>query len=272
MKTLAVYGVGLIGASLALAARKHDLFDRILGCDVNADNLARAISLGVCNGELVESDQVDAVCIAVPTNHIASIVTSAVKRFGPDLPIFDVGSLKSTILLELDCVPRNFVPCHPIAGSSNSGSESADLRLFEDSVCVLTPTPDTGDQFIEQVRRIWESIGSEVILRDPDTHDATLALTSHMPHLLGFAIVNVLSRREGYDKFIGAGFRDFSRIAGSNAKVWSSILSDNAKFIVNELHAVVKSLEDIMTLASRDEEALNDRLEKISSFRRSLDA
>ena len=176
------------------------------------------------------------------------------------------------MLDELDSVPQNYVPGHPIAGSNLSGAQAATDALFDNSVCVLTPTAETNELCVAQVSDYWTSIGVEVVCQTPEQHDETLALTSHIPHLLSFALVDLLSNKNGYEKYSGKGFRDMSRIASSDATVWTNILVDNAEYIAKDLRELSETLDRLAELASTDKQQLKDRLGQISTYCRNLNA
>ena len=270
MKTLGVIGVGLMGGSFALAAKKTGLFDRVLGDDREKKDLDKAISTNVCDGELREADDVEAICIAVPTEDIAELVQSVAKSYSDSVTIFDVGSVKASILKALNPIPPNYVPCHPITGSHRRGIDAADASLFDETVCVVTPDFNTKEWCIERTCEYWDTIGANVVVQTPEEHDQTLSMTSHLPHLLSFALVDVLSKRQGYEEFLGNGFRDFSRIAGSDPRVWSNILVDNASFIAKDLREISHSLDQLVDLARSDKQKLKDRLEEINTYYRKL--
>lgn len=270
MKTLGVIGVGLMGGSFAFAAKKTGLFDRVLGDDREKKDLDKAISTNVCDGELREADDVEAICIAVPTEDIAELVQSVARSYSDSVTIFDVGSVKASILKALNPIPPNYVPCHPITGSHLSGVGAADASLFDDALCVITPHADTEDSFVELACEYWSAIGAKVVIQTPEEHDRTLSLTSHLPHLLSFALIDVLSKKDGYEEFLGNGFRDFSRIAGSDPRVWSNILVDNANFIAQDLREFTHTLEHLVDLARTDKQQLTDRLKEINTYYRKL--
>lgn len=271
MRTLGIVGTGLIGGSVALACRERGIFDEFAGLDKDCSKLEIAIQLGVCDRPLTSGENLDAICVSVPTGSIASTIESLSTQFSADVPIFDVGSVKGSILKELHEVPENFVPSHPIAGSEKSGAHEARADLFNDSVCVITPSSGTNSRCVDRVKEIWEGIGARVIELSPETHDVSLGLTSHLPHLLSYAIVEMLSEEnEIAHGLVGTGFKDFSRIAEGDARVWSDILSANAGVLAEQTDQLIEKLLEIVRLAQTDKRALSKRIDQVRSFRQSL--
>ena len=230
MSVLLLVGTGLIGGSFALAARAHGLFDRVIGTDSNPEALSTACSLGIVERPETSIDPTG-VCIATPVSQIAKQVADAATRY-PGVPIFDVGSVKTMVVDSLrnkGTVPPHFVPCHPIAGSEKVGARAARADLFQGRSVIITPVEETNPETVATVESWWRRIGAIVASHDPGTHDRIIAATSHLPHLVAFALMEIL---EGLDEraieaYIGDGFRDLSRVAASDPTIWSDILQAN---------------------------------------------
>ena len=268
MRVLLVVGTGLIGCSFALAARANGLFDRIVGIDSNPEALATARSLGIVGPE--ESFEPTAVCVATPVSRIADCVVDAAARH-PGVPIFDVGSVKATVLDTLRAsgeVPPNFVPCHPIAGSETAGARAARADLFQQRSLIITPVDETDPDTLARVESWWRHVGAVVTVQDPGAHDRIIAATSHLPHLVAFALMEVL---DGIDEkflpaYIGDGFRDLSRVAASDPTIWSDILHANREATLQ----LAGQLGARLTIDG-DKAALKRRIANARDFRVGLD-
>lgn len=269
MSSLLLVGTGLVGGSFALAARRAGLFDRVLGMDASAEALEQALSHGVIDAETMQTpEDIAGVCVAVPVAAIAECVAKACAAM-PGVPVFDVGSVKATVLDALSPVPASFVPCHPIAGSERQGAAAADATLFQGCRVVLTPADATDADAVATVRGWWQEIGAETIIEDAARHDDMLSVTSHIPHLLAFALMQVAHEANALDH-VGGGFRDFTRIAGSDADVWSQILTANADAVARRLDEFSSRLKELANAAQDDPAALRAAIAKVSAMRRNL--
>ena len=269
MKVLLLVGTGLIGGSFALAARASGLFDRIVGIDSNPDALETARALGIVEGG-GPSFEPTAICIATPVSRIAECVADAALRY-PGTPIFDVGSVKATVVDALRAsgrVPRDFVPCHPIAGSETGGASAARADLFKGRSVIITPVDETDSAAVAKVESWWRQVGAAVTLADPRSHDRLVAATSHLPHLVAFALMEVLGENddENLSAYIGDGFRDLSRIAASDPTIWSDILQENREPVLR----LAAQLATRLTI-NEDKAALQHRIARARSVRIGLD-
>ncbi len=222
---LTIVGIGMIGASFALACR--GAFDRISAVDPNPAHLSAAEAAGIIDRGLeAVPAEATAVLIACPSDRIARWVVELADHPGI---VFDAGSVKGAILEEIlqlhGSVPSNFVASHPIAGLERSGPEAADATLFQDRKVIITPTGETDAARQAQVAAWWSAAGAQVETMEPAAHDAVYARTSHLPHLLAFAYLLGIERDDLVHT--GGGFRDFSRIGGSDPVMWSSIFERN---------------------------------------------
>lgn len=254
---LTVVGTGLIGASFAKAARRRGLSDDIVGLDTNAENAAAALRLGLID-RIVDAVPRDAaaVLLAVPVDGIADWVRRLADHPGT---LFDAGSVKAPIIESLKArdgaLPPRYVPCHPIAGSERSGPEVADGDLFAGRQAVLTPVPETDPAAIERVRALWRGVGADTQLMSAADHDRTMAVTSHLPHLLAFAYLDQVEA--GHLPHTGGGFDDFTRIGTAAPNLWTSILGLNRDPLIAALAAFKDSLDRFeRALANDDREAL----------------
>lgn len=279
MSHLHVVGTGLIGASFAMAARQAACFTRITGADTNPSRIGRALELGAIDAQ---SDGLgaDAVLVAVPVGQIARVVVD-LERTGVarSSTLFDVGSAKQQPLAELTealgSVPTNFVPCHPMAGSEQSGPEAASAGLFRAKHVFIMPSRETGRAHLDRVRDWWQACGAVVKETSPEHHDAAVALTSHLPHLLAAAFMTLVADRDdaAIMQFAGSGFADFTRIAGGDPALWRDIVGSNRSAIrarLNEFIALLGELE--ADLGSGRLESLEALLSRAQRMRRSFSA
>ena len=270
MPTLLLVGTGLIGGSFALAAKANGLFDRVIGADENPEALQEALQLGVIDAidEDSNDDTFAAACIAVPVGSVADCVRASVARASV---VFDVGSVKGTIVEALDPVPANYVPCHPIAGSERGGPAAARADLFNGCTVVLTPERETDAGATATVSRYWHTVGAKMSFGSAAEHDRRFALLSHLPHLVAFAFMEVVAEA-GSPPGGGGGFRDFTRIAGADADVWADILHANAPHLQAYVASLRASLQDLADAAQTGSGALRERIKAAAQAKRAIDA
>ncbi|NAO96956.1 bifunctional prephenate dehydrogenase/3-phosphoshikimate 1-carboxyvinyltransferase [Halomonas sp. Choline-3u-9] len=255
---LLIVGLGLIGGSLAAALRAVGFQGQIVACDPDEAEIARGIEMGLIDSGSTHLDEqvndATMVVLAVPVLAMESVMASlseALPNASADVVITDVGSTKATIRAcaqrVFGQVPTNMVLGHPIAGSEKSGVAAANPRLYVDHKVILTPELNVDREALQRVRCLWEACGADVLEMDVERHDQVLARTSHLPHLLAFSLVDTLARQdERLDifRYAAGGFRDFTRIAGSDPVMWRDI------FIANK-QAVLASLDDFEAGLSR---------------------
>lgn len=248
---LLIVGLGLIGGSLAAALRASGFNGQIVACDPNASEVALGVELGIIDAggtqlaKLLEG--VSMVVLAVPVLAMESVMqtlSEGLSAAADNVAITDVGSTKATIRecaeRVFGCVPSNMVLGHPIAGSEKSGVAAANPSLYVNHKVILTPEPDVNADALVRVEALWQACGAQVLQMSVERHDQVLARTSHLPHLLAFSLVDTLARQdERLDifRYAAGGFRDFTRIAGSDPVMWRDI------FIANR-DAVLSSLDD----------------------------
>lgn len=252
-KRLCIIGTGLIGGSIARAAREQGLCDSVVayGREKNLPNLRRAVELGVIDAFYTDMGQAlagaDLVIVATPVGTMQSIFDSIKPYWNPQTIYSDAGSTKGSVVeavrLAFGHVPSNFVPAHPIAGAERSGVEAAMADLYKNRRLIITPLADTDPEAVEKLSEFWRGIGSSVSLMSVEHHDTVLAATSHLPHVLAFALVGMLGRKDEQReifKYAAGGFKDFSRIASSDPTMWSDICLANK----DELIPLVQQLKD----------------------------
>ena len=240
--TVVIVGVGLIGGSVGLALRARGAAGRVVGVDLDAANLRRALDLGAIDaaapGLAEAAADAEVVVVAAPVTATVPLVREAARVGGESLLITDVGSTKARIVAEVEADPRaraRFVASHPIAGSERQGAGHARADLFGGRVVALTPTDRTPTDRVERARAFWRSLGATPWEVDPVAHDAHLALTSHLPHAVASALAAVVPP----DLFpLAAGaYRDGTRVAGADAALWAGIFLDNRRPLLDALAA-----------------------------------
>ena len=260
IQRLTIIGVGLIGGSLARALRRKEACGEIVGCGRNTTNLQQAIDLGVIDRyETQPANAVkdaDMVVVAVPLGTMAPMFAAICEALSPQAIITDVGSSKASVVTvakqHLSQHWPRFVPGHPIAGTEKSGVIASFAELFENHRVILTPLAETDSQALTKVTTMWTQTGAEVVNMSVEHHDEVLAATSHLPHVLAYSLVNTLAKMETRTeifRFAAGGFRDFTRIASSDPRMWHDICLANRD-------ALLKVLENFNTDLSQLVEAI----------------
>ncbi len=270
IKKLTIFGVGLIGGSLALALKKARFVETIVGCSRDEAHLRKAVDLGVIDDfELdpkLAAQGADIIFLSVPMRAMKQVMGEFASIVGPDTIITDGGSSKASIVAAAEnvfgSVPPNFVPGHPIAGREKSGVTAAIESLYQDHKVILTPLRQTNPNAIATVRRMWESVGAHVETLKVKQHDSVLAATSHLPHVVAYAMVETLSKTTYVDEifhYAAGGFRDLSRIASSDPTMWRDICLENKQAILEMIDAYQQNLDSIKSkIAGDDAEGLLD--------------
>ncbi|MGZ8151992.1 MAG: bifunctional prephenate dehydrogenase/3-phosphoshikimate 1-carboxyvinyltransferase [Methylovulum sp.] len=263
---LCIIGVGLIGGSVARAARQLNLCKRIVayGRQEDLQNLQTAKLLKVIDDYYLEIgnavQDTDCIVIAAPVGAIETVF-ALLKPFWSEHAVYtDVGSTKSNVILAAERVfggvPGNFVPAHPIAGAEQSGVEASLPDLFLNKRLIITPTSHTQPEAIQKIKCFWEQLGASVSMMDVDHHDSVFAATSHLPHILAFALVDMLGHRDEQDeifKYAASGFKDFTRIASSDPTMWLDICSANKNEIVPLIQQLKMELDKIQRMLEQDD-------------------
>lgn len=260
IRRLVVVGLGLIGGSFAKGIRESGLCGEVVGVDLDPQSRKLAVELGVvdrCEADLaVACRDADVIQLAVPILAMEKVLALLATFDLGDAVLTDVGSAKGNVVnaarLAFGVMPSRFVPGHPIAGSEQSGVEASNPQLFKRHKVILTPLPETDPKALAVVDRLWSELGADVEHMEVERHDEVLAATSHLPHLLAFGLVDSLAKRnENLDifRYAAGGFRDFTRIAGSDPVMWHDI------FLANR-EAVLRTLDTFRT----DLDALRDAM------------
>jgi len=248
-ESLAILGVGFLGGSVALAARAAGI-QRITGYDPRPEALAIAEQGGMLLPCIdLRSAVVGAslVVVAAPVDHIAAQVAEAAGHCSPGTLLTDVGSTEGLVRDLEDRIPagRAFIGSHPLAGSEKSGPENARADLFRDRLVVLTPTESSPPTEVERLAQFWQSLGARVTVMTPEDHDRALAWTSHLPHLLAFALAGCLPRE--FLPLTATGYRDMTRLAGSDPALWRAIFEANRPALLAALAGYRAELDAMET-------------------------
>ena len=275
----AVVGVGLIGGSLSLAARTAGVIGEVVGVGRGEANLATAVQRGLVDRatrDLTAIGPVDLVVLAVPLRTTAAVAGALVPHLQPGTIVTDVGSVKAPIVKALEAVcpaDRPFVGGHPIAGTERSGAAAADGDLFRGSRCVLTPTVHTDRAALERVAALWRAVGATVEYLSPEEHDRALAWTSHVVHVVAYALAHAIEAADpALFQYAGPGLRDVTRVAASAAEMWSEILLTNAAAVGAATADLIDELQRLQrAIAAGDETALGELLRAGNAARQRLE-
>ncbi len=276
---MAIAGVGLIGGSLAQAVKERKVVGEVVGVGRNEERLKRACEAGIIDSFTARIDDslgtVDLMVIATPVCLIADLVEKMIPFLKEGTVITDVGSVKKEIVEQVEgFMPDtlHFVGGHPIAGTENSGFEHSFSTLFEDRTCILTPIESTNQQALRQVQELWSGVGSIVVCLNCDEHDEILAAVSHLPHMVAYGMVNCLLTIEGFEEnifsFSAGGFKDFTRIAGSDPAMWRDIALMNREKLLSMIERFQSYLEELKeAIEQKDSEKLFAEFQKSRTFK-----
>lgn len=280
----AIIGIGLIGASLARAMREAGLVRSLIASDLSSANLARAVEIGVVDRGAplaAAASDADLIVISTPVGAMESVLAEVAKIAKTGALIIDVGSCKGSVAAAAASLPEHvyFVPCHPVAGTEQSGPDAGFASLFKDRWCILTPLARNDPPYLEAVakaRSLWEKVGSNVEVMSAEHHDLALAVTSHLPHLIAFTLVGAADDVETVAagevvKYSAGGFRDFTRIAASDPVMWRDVFIHNKDAVLEVLGRFSEELA-VMQRAIRwgDAKALEDAFARGRSLRRAI--
>jgi cyclohexadieny/prephenate dehydrogenase len=283
-RRLALIGCGLIGSSIARAARaRGDIAGEVVACARSLASLDRIAELGIADE--IEPDPAravagaDCVILCSPVGTYAELAAAIAPRLAPGAILSDVGSTKQSVIRDVGpSVPAgvHFVPAHPLAGTEHSGPDAGFATLFEGRWCLLTPPPGTDPEAVARIEALWRRLGSMVSVMEPAHHDRVLAIVSHLPHLLAFTICGTADdladeTRQQVLQFAASGFRDFTRIAASDPEMWRDVFLNNRDAL---LEMLARFTEDAQAMARAvrwgDAAYIEDRINRGRKIRRSL--
>ena len=280
---LTLIGCGLIGSSIARAARTHDLAAEIVACARSPATCARIAELDLA--DRVEPDPAqavqgaDCVILCTPVGTYADLSAAIASHLAPGAILSDVGSTKQSVIRDVGPFVHagvHFVPAHPLAGTEHSGPDAGFATLFEGRWCLLTPPPGTRQQAVAAIESLWRQMGSMVTVLDPAHHDRVLAIVSHLPHLIAFTICGTADdladeTRSQVLQFAATGFRDFTRIAASDPEMWRDVFLNNREAL---LEMLARFTEDAQAMARAvrwgDAAYIEDKIGRGRKIRRSL--
>lgn len=279
----AIVGIGLIGSSLARVLRRRGIAERIAGAARSVKTRQTALALGVVD-EAFENPReavknADIVFVCTPVGAIAETIGGFMTALKPGAVVTDVGSVKEEIIKQTLPLLRpdiHFVPAHPVAGTEKSGPENGFAELFEGRWCILTPLAQTDRPAVSAVRAVWESAGMKVEEMSAARHDKVMALMSHLPHLIAYTIVGTAAdleteTREDVIKYAAGGFRDFTRIAGSDPVMWRDIFLNNTEAVLDCLQRFSEDLTLLQkAIRQKDGAALQDWFARTRAIRREV--
>jgi len=283
-RRLALIGCGLIGSSIARAARERGFIAGEIVANARSEkSLRRIAELGIA--DRVEADPAravqgaDCVILCSPVGTYADLAAAIAPHFFPGAILSDVGSTKQSVIRDVGpLVPENvhFVPAHPLAGTEHSGPDAGFATLFEGRWCLLTPPPGTDAESVAKIKELWQRMGSMVSVMEPAHHDRVLAIVSHLPHLIAFTICGTADdladeTRQQVLQFAASGFRDFTRIAASDPEMWRDVFLNNRDAL---LEMLARFTEDAQAMAKAvrwgDTADIEDKINRGRKIRRSL--
>jgi prephenate dehydrogenase len=276
---LGLIGCGLMGGSFALALKRAGLVKRVVGYSKSPSTTERARQLGVIDVEapsaLLAVSGADLVLLAVPVAATESTFKAIRHLVRNDVLIMDVGSTKREVIDAARRVLREqvgvFVPAHPIAGKELAGVDHADAELYSGRQVILTPIERTLPTHVDKAEKVWRALGCQVKRMTPEGHDAAYAAISHLPHLLAFALMTAIKNQPDGADFLslaGPGFRDFTRIAASDAAVWRDILLSNREELITQSRHFMRALQQFeATIKNGDADALEQLIDIASEAR-----
>ncbi len=278
--TIGVVGLGLIGGSLGLAIKHKKLSRIIIGFDNNQENLNDALNLELVDigASSYKSFSIcDFVIVCVAPSQTSEVLLELFKVLKENTIVIDVASVKKPIIDTIkNHIPQTiaYVPTHPIAGTENFGPRSAFRQLFDDKYFIITPLKDIG--FPEKkVEEFAKKLNMKVKYMDAENHDKVFAYVSHLPHIIAYNLVDLIRQKKEKDEafgFVGGGFRDFTRIAKSNEKMWSDIFLLNKNNLLNAINDYIKNLSILKDLIyNNNDEKLMQILKNIRLFKEHLD-
>ena len=257
---ITIIGVGLIGGSLALALKERNLAKAVFGYGRDQTRLEEAQKSNVIDAfstNIKEAiDEANIIVIATPVGTFKDILHQIEPLISSNVIITDVGSTKSDIVNIVNDVLRDkssyFIPAHPIAGKERSGFEVSDSKLYDGKKVIITPQETNSPESIDVIDQMWKNVGADVDFMSAESHDNLLGMTSHLPHMLAFSLVNYLvNQNPNASIYAGGGFKDFSRIASGDAIMWRDICLQNKNQIMSHLKGYQSTLDDLL-------EAIND--------------
>ena len=264
---ITIIGIGLIGGSLARALKEKNFAKTVFGYGRDRSRLEEAKKSNIIDDYSTQIEEAvnhaDIIVIATPVGTFRNIFSEVKPLIVDDVIISDVGSTKTNIVdiakEILGDKSQCFVPAHPIAGKEKSGFEASDGNLYIGKKVIITPIEDNSSESIQVIESMWKNVGAEVDFMNPQSHDDLLGMTSHLPHMLAFSLVNYLvDQNPSASIYAGGGFKDFSRIASGDAVMWRDICLQNKDKIITHLRGYQSTVEELIDAIDQEE---SDKLE-----------
>ena len=280
---VAILGAGLIGGSIARAARQQGIVRSIVVTARSEASRARVVELGFADNVVATNAEAvanaDLVILCVPVGICGDVAKEIAPHLKAGAVVSDVGSVKGSVLKDMaahlpDTV--HLIPAHPVAGTENSGPDAGFAELFINRWCILTPPADADASQVERLASFWRAIGANVETMTAEHHDKVLAVTSHLPHLIAYTIVGTADELEGVTesevlKFSAGGFRDFTRIAASDPTMWRDVFLTNKDAVLEMLGEFQEDLSKLTRAIRRgDGEALFEHFSRTRAIRRGI--
>jgi len=256
-KKVCIVGCGLIGSSLARAIKKNNLAETVVSSNRSEEINRKVIELNIVDHSSQDvkkmADGSDLIVIATPLSSYEDVILKIKNSLGNGTILTDVGSVKENVInLVEKNLPKNvsWIPSHPIAGTEESGPEAGSAELFKNRWCILTPSKTANQKDINLLKNFWEKMGSKVDIMDANRHDYILTITSHIPHLIAYNIVNTTlsiqdEKKSDIVKYSAGGLRDFTRIASSNPIMWRDIFIQNKNNTSKIIDKFIENLKDL---------------------------
>jgi len=282
-KKICIIGCGLIGSSLARAIKKHNLSEKIVSSNRSDIVNKKVLELKIVDDSSSDTPKMvydsDLIIIATPLSSYENVILKIKNYLTNGMILTDVGSVKESVIgLVEKAIPKDasWIPSHPIAGTEESGPEAGFSELFKNRWCILTPSKKAKEKDINTLKSFWKKIGSKVDIMDAKQHDYILSITSHIPHLVAYNIVNTSiniqdEKQSAIVKYSAGGLRDFTRIAASNPIMWRDIFIQNKINTLKEIEKFIANLEDLKNaIENEDGKKLEEIFLKTKKIRKEI--
>ena len=282
-KKVCIIGCGLIGSSIARAIKKNNLAKKVVSSNRSNNINKKVIKLNIVDDASSDTKKIvkdsDLIIIATPLSSYKNVILKIKSSIKNGAILTDVGSVKKKVISLVEKnIPKNvsWISSHPIAGTEQSGPESGFSELFKNKWCILTPSKHSKDKDIKLLESFWKKLGSKVDIMDAKQHDYVLSITSHIPHLIAYNIVNTtlkIKKKKDRDivKYSAGGLRDFTRIAASNPIMWRDIFIQNRKNTSKMIDKFIENLNDLKkAIKNKNEEKLERIFTKTRKIRKEI--
>ena len=264
---ITIIGVGLMGGSLGLALRQHQVAREVIGLGRNPQRLEIALKTGAIDRATVDYKdavaEADVVIICTPVGDIVPQFRQILPFLKPGCIVTDAGSTKANIVHEIDRLlkesksPACFIGSHPMCGSEHSGIEAATVDLYQNALCILTPGLNENSKATDAIQSLWESVGCRTMNLEPQSHDVAVACVSHLPHVMAASLIITMMEMDNskdiFPKIASSGFRDTTRVAGGHPELWKDICIENKDAIIDVIHKMKANLNEFETAIQKED-------------------